>query len=50
MKRTQKIAVTVTVVAFLLAAGLIETMPLMSMLMLAVMGAAIVKGGLNELR
>lgn len=46
----QKIAIAIAAVSFILAAGLIETRPIISVVLVLVMGGAVVVGGLDRKR
>lgn len=44
----QKITFAVTIISFIASAGVIETKPFISLILLAVAGAAVVLGGLDS--
>ncbi len=50
MIRKQKVCTGIVALALLLAAGTIETTPAAALIMLMIMGAAIVAGGLDKKR
>lgn len=44
----QRIAIAIAAVSFILAAGLIETRPIISVVLVLVMGGAVIIGGLDR--
>lgn len=44
----QRIAIAIVAISFILAAGLIETRPIISVLLILVMGGAVIIGGLDR--
>lgn len=44
----QRIAIAIAAVSFILAAGLIETRPIISVVLILVMGGAVIIGGLDR--